>query len=39
MKLTTRIDSCTRITWLTLGRMWRNMRERLPAPIASAERT
>ena len=29
----------TRITWLTLGRMWRNMREPALAPIASAART
>ena len=29
----------TRTTWLTLGRMWRNMREPVEAPIASAERT
>ena len=39
MKPTTSSDMRTRITWLTFGRMWRNMREVVDAPIASAERT
>ena len=38
-KPTTWIDNCTRTTWLTFGRMWRNMRDAVLAPIASAERT
>ncbi len=29
----------TSTTWLTLGRMWRNMREPVLAPMASAART
>ena len=39
MKPTTSSDSCTRTTWLTFGRMWRNMRAAGTAPIASAART
>jgi len=36
MKPTTISDMRTRITWLTLGRMWRNMRDMFEAPIACA---
>ena len=36
MKLTACWESCTRATWLTFGRMWTNMREKLDAPIACA---
>ncbi len=39
MKATTRSESCTRITWLTFGRMCTNMREVADAPIAWAART
>src|SRR5213075_1237109 len=39
MKATTRSDSCTRITWLTFGRMCTNMREAAEAPIACAAST
>ncbi len=36
MKPTVYWESCTSTTWLTLGRMWWNMREAFEAPIASA---
>src|SRR5436305_10175941 len=39
MKATTRSESCTRITWLTFGRMCTNMREAAEAPIACAAST
>src|SRR5437764_5645359 len=39
MKATTRSDSCTRITWLTFGRMCTNMRAAAEAPIACAAST
>jgi hypothetical protein len=36
MNPTARIDSCTNTTWLTLGKMWTNIRRAFEAPIASA---
>ena len=39
MKATTRSDSCTRMTWLTFGRMCTNMRAAAEAPIACAAST
>src|SRR5204863_5627806 len=39
MKATTSNESCTRITWLTFGRMCTNMREAAEAPIACAAST
>ncbi len=39
MKATTSSESCTRITWLTFGRMCTNMREVAEAPIACAAST
>src|SRR5205823_9050006 len=39
MNATTRSESCTRITWLTFGRMCTNMREAAEAPIACAAST
>src|SRR5205823_4808341 len=39
MNATTRSESCTRMTWLTFGRMCTNMREAAEAPIACAAST
>src|SRR5882762_955895 len=39
MNSTTCSESCTSTTWLTLGRMWTNMRRHSDAPIASAAST
>src|SRR5262249_4582606 len=36
MNCTVCCESCTSETWLTLGRMWTNMRRELEAPIACA---
>ena len=39
MNATTRIEICTSTTWLTLGKIWTNIRRVFDAPIASAART